>query len=116
MNQYEGMIIFPDALNEEGLDEAIGQVKTEMERFGAQVESMTRLGKRSFARPMNKQKSGYYVVFGFRLEGDQIAPLQKRFKLMPNVFRSQILKAPPCTSSAEKEEEPPEKEKENGVS
>ncbi len=93
MNPYEGMFIFPEALNDEALDEAVGAVKTEIDRWGGSVESVTRLGKRGFARPMKKQKAGHYFVLRFLLGGDQVRPLLERFKLMPEVFRAQVLRA-----------------------
>ncbi len=93
MNEYEGMIIFPEDLNEEALDEAVGAIKAEIERQGGRVTSTIRLGKRNFARPMDKQKSGHYAVLGFEMEGAGIALLHERLKLMPQVFRAQVLKA-----------------------
>ncbi len=93
MNPYEGMFIFPEALNDEALDEAVGAVKAEIDRRGGTVESVTRLGKRGFARPMKKQKAGHYFVLRFLLAGDQVRPLLERFKLMPGVFRAQVLRA-----------------------
>lgn len=109
MNQYEGMIIFPEDLSEEALDEAVGGVKAEIERQGGRVTSSTRLGKRNFARPMDKQKSGHYAVLGFEMEGAGIAVLHERFKLMPQVFRAQVFKAeapkPATTAGGEPAEE-----------
>jgi ribosomal protein S6 len=58
---YEGLFIFPEMLEDEQLDQAIDAVKTEIEKLGGSLESSTRLGKRSFARPMRKKKAGIYV-------------------------------------------------------
>ncbi|MGE4488658.1 MAG: 30S ribosomal protein S6 [Kiritimatiellales bacterium] len=89
---YEGLFIFPEMLEDEQLDQAIDAVKTEIEKLGGSLESSTRLGKRSFARPMRKKKAGIYVVIMFRLGGGQIDALKHRLKLATNVFRAQFMK------------------------
>ncbi len=108
MKLYEGMVVFPEPLKEEALDEAVGRFKAEVEKLGGAVESVTRLGKRSFARPLRKQRAGHYAVIAFRLDGGQVQPLRARLRLMPEVFRAQITRAatpPPADASgAEKEE------------
>ncbi|MBP7274886.1 MAG: 30S ribosomal protein S6 [Kiritimatiellae bacterium] len=90
MNRYEGLYIFPESVREEALDEALGRAKEEIEKLGGQVESAIRLGRRTFARRMQKQGAGYYAVIAFRLAGGQIAPLMERYRLAGEVFRVQI--------------------------
>jgi ribosomal protein S6 len=89
---YEGLFIFPETLDEAQLDQAIEAVKVELEKLSGTLESSTRLGKRSFARPMKKRKGGIYVVLMFRLDGGQIDVLKHRLKLATNVFRAQFMK------------------------
>lgn len=100
MNEYEGMFIFPESIKEEQLDEVIARTRGEIEKLGGRVENTTRLGKRTFARPLHKQTTGHYVVFGFRLDGAQVAPLQERYKLMEEIFRVQIQRAAPAAAPA----------------
>ena len=94
MNRYEGLYIFPETIREEALDEVLGRAKEEIEKLGGKVESTIRLGRRSFARRMNKQDAGYYAVIGFTLAGAQINALYERYKLAGEVFRVQINRAP----------------------
>lgn len=100
-NMYEAMIIFPKALEEDALEKAINNVKTELEKAGGEVDSVTRLGRRSFARMMHKQDAGHYAVIEFAIEGSEIGPLQKRFKLNDDVLRVQIV----CANESDKAEE-----------
>lgn len=93
MNTYEGLFIFPEALDEEGLDQAIGRVKEELEKLGGSIESTARMGKKTFARPLKKQKAGLYVVIMFKLEGTRLAAFKARLKLTTNVFRHQFVEA-----------------------
>lgn len=88
---YEGLFIFPETLDDAQLDQAIEAVKVELEKLGGTLDSSTRLGKRSFARPMKKKKGGIYIVMMFRLEGGQIDVFKHRLKLSTNVFRAQFM-------------------------
>ncbi|MCC7300319.1 MAG: 30S ribosomal protein S6 [Verrucomicrobia bacterium] len=98
---YEGLFIFPETLDEAQLDQAIEAVKVELEKLNGTLESSTRLGKRSFARPLRKKKGGIYVVVMFRLEGEQIAALKHRLKLSTNVFRAQFMQKDEATAAQE---------------
>ena len=69
---YEGLFIFPDVLDEEALDLALGRVKEELELLGGAIESTTRMGKKAFARPLKKQKAGLYVVMMFNIDGTKL--------------------------------------------
>lgn len=93
MNTYEGLFIFPEVLDEEGLDQAIGRVKEELEKLGGSIESTARMGKKTFARPLKKQKAGLYVVIMFKLEGTKLDAFKARLKLSTNVFRHQFVEA-----------------------
>ena len=88
---YEGLFIFPEILDEEQLDQAIADVKAEIEKLGGALESSTRLGKRTFARPMKKKKAGIYVIIELRIDGANIDALKRRLKLATNVFRAQFV-------------------------
>ncbi|MDD3275462.1 MAG: 30S ribosomal protein S6 [Kiritimatiellales bacterium] len=88
---YEGLFIFPEILDDAQLDQALEAVKVELEKLDGTLESSTRLGKRTFARPMKKKKGGIYVVIMFRLDGGQIDALKRRLKLATNVFRAQFM-------------------------
>ncbi len=90
---YEGLFIFPESLDEEGLDQAIGRVKEELEKLGGSIESTTRMGKKTFARPLKKQKAGLYVVMMFNIDGTKLDAFKARLKLTTNVFRHQFVVA-----------------------
>ena len=106
---YEGMFIFPKTLSNEELEEVLGTVREEIEKCDGTVSSLTRLGKRQFARPMQKQDAGYYVVITCDLEGDKISVLRERFKLNENVFRVQFVCADPKATLPVQEKAPEEK-------
>lgn len=103
MNKYEAMIIFRENLKDTEWDGAVETVRAEIEKLGGKVTSSTRLGKREFARPMQKQLSGHYGLIAFQLGGDKVSALQARLKLDEQVFRVQVVSAPVVVPMAKKE-------------
>ncbi len=104
MNKYEAMIIFRETLKETEWDAAVESVRAEIKKQGGEMTSCTRLGKRDFARPMQKQHSGHYALVAFQLDGDKVAALQARLKLNEQVFRVQVVVAPSAPPAPEKDE------------
>ena len=104
MNKYEAMIIFREDLKDADWDGAVDAVRAEIEKLGGKVASCTRLGKREFARPMQKQLSGHYGLIAFQPEGDKVGALQARLKLDEQVFRVQVVTAPAAAAPAKQKE------------
>jgi ribosomal protein S6 len=104
MNTYEALFIFPDHLKDEALDATVNKVRQEIEKSGGKVESTTRMGRRAFARPMQKQTAGHYMVIAFKFDGEKLRALQGRFKLIEEIFRVQFIRLPeqqPVAAGAE---------------
>ena len=93
MNVYEAMYIFPDRLKEEEVDGVLKNARAEIERLGGNVISSTRLGRRAFARPIQKTNYGHYAVVTFEFAPDQIPALHARCKLNEDVLRIQTVRA-----------------------
>ncbi|MCX6997996.1 MAG: 30S ribosomal protein S6 [Kiritimatiellaeota bacterium] len=100
MNRYEAMFIFREDLKEEGLEEVLNKVRAEIKKVGGEVDSTTRMGRRAFARTMQKKTGGQYVIVVFRCAGSQITALLAKYKLNEDVFRVQILRAAEPTAAA----------------
>ena len=94
MNKYEAMIIFRENLKDTDWDGAVEAVRAEIEKLGGKTTSCTRLGKREFARIMQKRQGGHYGLIAFQLAGDKVAALQARLKLDEQIFRVQVVSAP----------------------
>ncbi|MBN1269274.1 MAG: 30S ribosomal protein S6 [Kiritimatiellae bacterium] len=97
---YEGMFIFPKGLTDEALEEAVNQVRDEIKKLDGAVKSVTRLGKRPFARTLGGKDAGHYVVMEFDFDGHSLPQLQARLKLNDNVFRAQVVRAKPAQPAA----------------
>jgi ribosomal protein S6 len=94
------MVIFPDRLNEDEIDEATKGVRAEIEKHGGAIVSNIRLGRRPFARVMQKESYGHYAVIVFDIDGGQIPALHARFKLNDQVMRVQIVRAAEVPAAA----------------
>jgi len=92
-NLYEGLFIFAGDLDGEKLDEMIERLRKEVADQGGQVRNVTRLGKRTFARPLKKLREGYYYVVVFDMEGSRVQVLRDRLKMLEGFFRVNIVKS-----------------------
>jgi ribosomal protein S6 len=90
------MFIFPERFKEDELDGVIKTVRAEVEKLGGEVISSTRLGRRTFARPIRKMEQGHYAVATFRLDSQRLPSLHARFRLSEDVLRVQVVRAQPA--------------------
>lgn len=95
MKKYEIMFIFPEALKDDALSAALAKAQEEIKRVGGEIENVTQLGKRGFARVMKKKEAGYYVLAVVKLPAEQVAPLQAKYRLDESIFRVQVVEAAP---------------------
>lgn len=94
MNNYEAIIILPDNIEEKKVEEKIEKLKARMTASGAENTGFTRLGRRIFARPLNKRSSGFYVLAHFSAESERLPQLHETLNMLKrdgDVFRFQIL-------------------------
>lgn len=91
MKKYDGLYIFAGSAKDDSLDKSIEKMGAEIARLGGEVLETEILGKRTFARPMQKRDNGVYVRLRFQLDPLQITPLLARYRLIEDLFRVQIL-------------------------
>lgn len=90
MNTYEALIIFPSQLKDDELKAALERVEKEIDRAEGQRVGTDVVGKRMFARTMQKKDSGVYVRMGFEMNPAAVAGFRARLKLQESIFRAQI--------------------------
>jgi len=91
MNKYDGLYIFAGTAKDDSLDKSVEKMGAEITRLGGAVLETEILGKRTFARPMQKRENGVYVRIRFNLDPLQVTPLINRYHLIEDLFRVQIL-------------------------
>ena len=91
MKQYDGLFIFATVAKDESLDGHIEKACAEITRLSGTVLRAEPLGKKNFARTMQKRDSGAYVKIRFEMDPAHVAPLKARYQLLEDFFRVQIL-------------------------
>ena len=91
MKKYDGLYIFAGSARDEALDKIIETATAEITHLSGNILSTEMLGKKTFARPMKKRDNGVFVKIRFELDPASVKTLAKRYKLMDEVFRVQIL-------------------------
>lgn len=88
MRRYEGLFILNTAGKEEGADEIIDKISSDISAGGGRVENIERMDKRNFARIADrKHQSGYYVGITFESEPSLLEDLQDKYALNDEIFR-----------------------------
>ena len=91
MKTYDALYIFVGIAKDDVLDANLEKALAEVTRLGGNVVAKETLGRRPFARPMKKRENGVYVKVRFELDPLKVDELVKRYKLVEEVFRVQIL-------------------------
>ena len=91
MNKYDALYIFVGIAKDDALEANLEKALAEVTRLGGNVLEKVQLGKRMFARPMKKREAGVYVKVRMELDPAKVDELVKRYKLVEEVFRVQIL-------------------------
>ena len=91
MKTYDALYIFVGVAKDDALEANLEKALAEVTRLGGNVLEKVSLGKRSFSRPMKKRENGVYVKVRFELDPLKVEELVKRYLLVEEVFRVQIL-------------------------
>ena len=91
LKKYDALFIFPGTTKDEALNQTVEKTTSEITRLGGTVENTEIMGRRNFARQMQKRDHGIYVKVRFQLAAGSLAELRARYRLNEDVFRVQIL-------------------------
>ncbi|MEO0539641.1 MAG: 30S ribosomal protein S6 [Cyanobacteria bacterium P01_A01_bin.105] len=86
-NFYETMYILRPDLNEESVDEAIGQYQDILKEYGADIMETQHRGKRRLAYEINRFREGIYIQMNYQAPGAAIAPMERAMRLSEGVIR-----------------------------
>ena len=91
MKKYDALYIFVGIAKDDALEACLEKALAEVEKRGGKILERVSLGRRAFSRPMKKRDSGVYVKVRFEIDPAQLEDLVKRYRLVEEVFRVQIL-------------------------
>lgn len=87
LRHYETTFIIDAHLPSEQIEASITKYSQFIETHGGTIVSIDRWGKRRLAYEIGKKQYGYYVCMRFDIEGEQIKPFEREFKLDEEVLR-----------------------------
>jgi len=83
---YETVVIYDATLPDEAIAAEHGKLE-EFFRKNAEFEQTVVMGKKYFAYPIGKKKTGVYYLYLYRGEGDLAGMVEKQLKLNESVIR-----------------------------
>ena len=89
--KYESMLVVSCKFDDEGIAAVVKKFQDLIEA-NAEIGEVTVWGKRELAYEINKEKTGYYVIFNFESEPEFPAELDRVYKITDGVLRSLIVK------------------------
>lgn len=102
---YEILFIVANKFTEDEAKKIMDGIKTTIVDNGGQITHDEYWGKKRLAYKINHNSYGYYGLFEFDLEGENLATIDKAFRLSTDVLRHQIVKKKVKTSEEVAREE-----------
>jgi len=113
MKLYEVMYIVEPDIEGEPLEEAINKVSELLEKEGASIVNLKKMGKRRLAYEINDFKEGYYVLLNVESSGSIVPSLEHFFKVTEGYLRYIVIRLDEEISKAKEIEIEVEIEKED---
>jgi ribosomal protein S6 len=77
-------------MKDEELKTEVERVEKEITRLNGRMVGTELIGRRSFARTMQKKEAGVYARLGFEMDPAATSALLARFRLNEGIFRIQL--------------------------
>ncbi len=86
MNKYESIIIIKVDLKEETINKIITDVSDLINSKGS-MEKVEQIGKKKLAYEIRGNKEGFYIIFEFETEVEQIRELERYFRITDEILK-----------------------------
>ena len=87
MNKYESVIILNPKLSEDSRIQTIDKFKNIMEGFSDKKVNIENLGEKKLAYEVQKNTTGYYIIFNFFAKPNNIQELERNYRIDDNVMK-----------------------------
>jgi len=91
-NHYESVIIFSATLEDPQVDSILSSLEEQMSANGVEITDVEKLGRKRLAYPIQKGKSGFYVIYRFTSPREYITKFERALRLDENVIRFLTIK------------------------
>ncbi len=100
MKTYEAVFILNERQVKDGGEALTQEIVEHLTNLGGRILRQENMGRRQFARPINKQTTGIYLNFVFEMAPDKANQIADRYQLNPSVTRVGVLnyEGPPVKS------------------
>jgi small subunit ribosomal protein S6 len=92
MKKYELMFIINPTILEEGKEAVIAKVNTILTNAGATVLKSEKWGERKLAYPIDKKKTGFYVLTTLEMDGTKLTEVESKLNITEEVMRYMVVK------------------------
>jgi len=91
--EYELLYIISASFTDDEMGAVEGRVKALLEKYGATVNVVTRLGKFRFAYPIKHQRHGHYVLARFSADTQAMRQIDEALRISTDVLRHLVVLA-----------------------
>ena len=86
MNKYESVIIIKPNLEEGEIEGIITKISDLINKDG-EVTKVDKMGVKTLAYEIEKNKEGYYIIFYFEAKADVIFELERNYRINENIIK-----------------------------
>ncbi|MBU0474268.1 MAG: 30S ribosomal protein S6 [Bacteroidetes bacterium] len=91
-NHYESVVILNATLEDQQIDAILTSIEEQMSANGVEMIDIDKWGRKRLAYPIQKGKSGYYVIYHFTSPREYITKFERTLRLDENVIRFLTIK------------------------
>lgn len=91
MNKYESVILINQNITEDERKELISKFKNFLCNNG-KVNKIEEIGLRKLAYEVQKQKEAYYVVYNFETSKENIAELERLYRITDEIIKFIVIR------------------------
>lgn len=91
-NHYESVVILNATLEDQQIDSILTSIEEQMSANGVEISDIDKWGRKRLAYPIQKGKSGYYVIYHFTSPREYITKFERTLRLDENVIRFLTIK------------------------
>lgn len=84
---YESVVLINAALEDDQIEVTLSKIQESITTHGGEIIEVDKWGRKRLAYPVKKAKSGYYAIFRYNSTPDQIAIVERNFRLDENIYR-----------------------------
>jgi len=87
VKNYESVIIINASLEEEQIETIISKIVENLKTNGGEIVEIDKWGRKRLAYPIQKSKSGYYLLLRYDAPAELISKFERTLRLDENIIR-----------------------------